>query len=107
MQEKYIKRIKKRLPKDITFKDESNFKLTQDEFLGILSWIKYFNNHYVKYGKNKIPDIIFPVISKRLFLDFGLYCFPSDHKDELGLHVIYLSANKDNNLNSLINTWEL
>ena len=111
-----LKEISKRLPKDIIIEDETPFELTDDEYISILSWIKYFNAHYKEHGKEKHPDVIFPIISKRLRLDFGLYRFPSDTIINRGKHVIYLSQNgkllnggvkKNMTIKGLINTWQL
>ena len=109
MTKKYqIQEIQKRLPEDIKFFDETKFELTEDEFVGILSWIKYFNAHFKKYGKNEHPKVIFPIISKRLRLDFGLYRFPSDVESQKGDFVIYLSENSPKQtVKKIINTWQL
>jgi len=111
-----LKEINKRLPEGIILKDETNFEFTDDEFISILSWIQFFNGHYKEHGKEKHPSVIFPIISKRLRLDFGLYRFPSDQKMEIGKHVIYISENgklmngdvkKNITIKGLINTWQL
>ncbi|MEJ8590511.1 hypothetical protein JSO54_04580 [Riemerella anatipestifer] len=110
-----IKEIQKRLPENIYIVDETNFDFTEDEFVSILSWIKYFNNHYENKGKTEHPDILFPIISKRLRLDFGLYCFPSDIEGEKGKHNIYLSTNgklltgkvEKQSVKKIIATWQL
>lgn len=111
-----LKEIQKRLPEDIIIDDETSFEFTDDEVVGVLSWLKYFNAHYKEYGKTKYPDVIFPIISKRLRLDFGLYRIPCDVERNKGKHVIYLSQNrkyldssikKDITLKDLINMWHL
>jgi hypothetical protein len=114
--EKCLKEIEKRLPEGIVLEDETPFELTDDEFITILSWIKYFNEHYKEYGKEKSPSIKFPIISKRLRLDFGLYQSPSDTEKNRGKYVIYLSQNgllldgtvkESITIKSLISTWRL
>lgn len=114
--ETILNEIKKRLPEDIILEDETHFEYTDDECISILSWIKYFNGHYKEHGKEKHPDVIFPIISKRLRLDFGLYRFPTISETNSGKHVIYLSPNgklmdgtiKTNlTVKGLINTWRL
>jgi hypothetical protein len=110
-----IKEIQKRLPDDIIIVDETDFDYTEDEFINILSWIKYFNHHYISKEKNEHPSIIFPIISKRLRLDLGLYRFPSDIKEQKGKHIIYLSTNgkllnekiEKQSVKKIIKTWDL
>ena len=68
-----LKEIQKRLPDDIVLEDNTTFEFTEDEFVVILSWIKYFNHHYQEYGKTQFPKVVLPIISKRLILDLGLY----------------------------------
>ena len=109
MTKKYqIKEIQKRLPDNIKIVDETKFDITEDEFIGILSWIKYYNAHYKKFEKKEHPDVIFPIISKRLRLDFGLYRFPSDVEHQKGDFVVYLSDNyPKQSCKNIINTWHL
>lgn len=111
-----LKEIRKRLPSDIIFEDETLIEFTDDEFVSILSWIKYFNEHYAEHGKEKDPYVIWPIISKRLRLDFGLYRFPRDTGVNRGKHVIFISQNgklangtirKIITVKELINTWRL
>lgn len=97
-----LKEIHKRLPENITVTDSTNFDFTNDEFLGILSWLKYFNNHYELNGKNELPKISYPVISKRLFLDFGLYISPSELENEKGKSVIYICSFDTKSLEKII-----
>jgi hypothetical protein len=103
----YQKEFEKRLPKGIEIKNERNIDLTEDEFVSILSWLKYFKSHYEKFGKDEHPDVIFPIISKRIHLDFGLYRFPSELQDEKGKFIIYISANTQKTIKNIINTWHL
>lgn len=113
----YIKEIQKRLPDDIIIQNETSFEFNEDEFLGILSWIKNFNEHYNQFGKTKSPYIMYPIISKRLRLDFGCYNYPSDSNGEnRGKFIIYISSNsritalinnKPITVKELINTWKL
>ena len=42
----FLKQIQKRLPDEIVIFDETNFNFTEDEYISILSWIKYFNYHF-------------------------------------------------------------
>lgn len=111
-----LKEINKRLPENIILIDETSFEFTDDEVISILCWIKNFNGHYKEHGKEKDTYVTFPIISKRLRLDFGLYRFPSDQKMEIGKHVIYISQNgrlmngtvkKKITLKGLINSWQL
>lgn len=111
-----IKEIQNRLPTDIILEDETTIEFTDDEFVSILSWIKYFKKHYEVYGKDKNTLVQLPVISKRIRLDFGLYRFPSDIENNRGKHVIYISDNgkrMDGTTNSeisvkeIINTWNI
>lgn len=105
--ENFNTEIQKRLPNEIVFINEKNIELTEDEFLAILSWIKYFNIHFKEHGMTKYPKIMFPVISKKLRLDFGLYRTPSDIKEEKGLHAIYLSVNINQPIKKTIISWKL
>ncbi len=111
-----LKEIKKRLPEEIVLQDETPFEFTDDEFISILSWIKYFNGHYNEHGKEKHPDVMFPIVSKRLRLDLELFRFPCDIEQNRGKYVIYLSQNgkllngtvkKSFSVKELINTWQL
>lgn len=111
-----LKEIQKRLPEDIIVEDETNYEFTEDEYVSILSWIKYFNAHYSVNGKNQDPIVVFPIISKRIRLDFGLYRFPSGSIINKGKHVIYISPNGkrlDGTISTkvsvryLVNIWKL
>jgi len=113
---KCLSEIQSRLPEDIIISDETVFDFTEDEYVSILSWIKYFNSHYKEHGKSKEPNVIFPIISKRLRLDFGLYRFPCDIENNKGKYILYLSSNgklldgsikKNVTVSSLVNTWRL
>ena len=112
----FIIEIQKRLPENIIVCDETNFDFTEDECISILCWIKYFNHHYKKFGKNELPSILFPIISKRLRLDFGLYHTPCNLENNFGEHIVYITQNgqlmngtykKNITLKELINTWNL
>ena len=90
----YLEEIQKRLPDDVLIQNETTFEFNEDEYIGILSWIKNFNKHYEIFGKSEHPYVKFPIISKRLRLDFGLYNFPSDLEDKnKGKYIIYISSN--------------
>ncbi|WP_320815614.1 hypothetical protein [Flavobacterium sp.] len=113
---KYIKEIQKRLPEDIIIENESTFEFNEDEFVSILSWIKNFNEHYKLFGKNQQPYIMFPIISKRLRLDFGLFNYPNNLEVNKGAFIIYISDNgrlldgtikKNISVKELITTWGL
>lgn len=108
-----IKEIQNRLPESIRVIDETKFEFTEDEFVGILCWLKYFNQHFNEYGKTKLPEIIFPIISKKVRLDFGLYITKSNSEPGKGDFNIYISDNSKNykpgrkNLACFIRTWNL
>lgn len=107
-----IKEIQKRLPDDIKIVDETKYEFTEDEFLGILSWLKFFNYHYEKFGKAEYPELLFPIISKRLRLDFGLYRVKSEREPSKGNHNIYISDNVKNirgkkTIDNFIAQWSL
>lgn len=110
----YLRQIQQRLPGDLIIEDETSFEFTEDEFVGILSWLKYFNDHYKQYHKQAIPGVMNPVVSKRLRLDFGLYNAACDNESNRGKFVVYISENKTPgpklaapDVKSLINTWHL
>lgn len=42
---RYLQEFQKRLPDDILIEDETNFEVTDDEYVSILSWFKYFKEH--------------------------------------------------------------
>src|SRR5690606_31881964 len=113
---RHLNQIQKRLPDDLIIHDETNFEFTDDEYVVILSWIKFFNKHYQKHQKNKLPEILFPIISKRLRLDFGLYITPNDLQENHGKHIIYLCPNakmlngtikKNISVKDIVDTWSL
>ncbi|SEJ34548.1 hypothetical protein SAMN04487995_4323 [Dyadobacter koreensis] len=100
--------------RNITYCLIISFEFTEDEFVGILSWLKYFNDHYKQYYKQAIPGVMNPVVSKRLRLDFGLYIVSCDNESNRGKFVLYISENKTSgpkvavpDVKSLINTWHL
>ncbi|AQX90692.1 hypothetical protein [Elizabethkingia anophelis] len=108
-----LKEIQKRLPDDITIVDESKFDFTEDEFVSILCWLKVFNSHYRENGKERYPEVLFPIISKRLRLDFGLYATKSTYEVHKGSYNIYISNNEKNykagrkSLANFIENWDL
>lgn len=109
---KQITEIQKRLPRDIKIVDETQYEFTEDEFLGILSWLKFFNSHYKKFGKTEHPELLFPIISKRIRLDFGVYCVKSEYEPSKGNHNIYISDNIKNirgrkAIDNFITQWSL
>lgn len=107
----YLREIQKRLPDDIILQDETTFEFTEDELIGILSWIKYFKEHYKVHGERILPYIHTPLISKRIRLDFGLYISHSDQPEVNPESIIYIASNftsKTNpTLHDLIRTWKL
>jgi len=112
----FINEIQKRLPEDIIVYDETNFDFTDDESVSILCWIKYFNYHFEKFGKKELPQILFPIISTRLRLDFGLYHIPCYLENNYGKYIVYITQNgqmingkykKNITLKESINTWNL
>jgi hypothetical protein len=112
----YLSEIQKRLPGDIIVQDETDFEFNEDEYLVMLSWIKYFNEHYERSGKRELPSTKFPIISKRLQLDFGLYNVPCDIDTNRGKYIVYISRNgqlmngsfkKNISAKDVINTWNL
>ncbi|QBN18417.1 hypothetical protein [Flavobacterium nackdongense] len=113
---KYLIEIQKRLPDDIIIQNETSFEFTEDEFVSILTWIKNFNEHYRIFGKSEQPYIKFPIISKRLRLDFGLFNYPNELEINKGGFIIYISENgkllngttkKNITVKELITTWQL
>ena len=97
-----MKKIIKRLPDDKVIEDETNFELTKDEYVGILSWIKYFNRHYRKYGKEKLPDIKVAVVSSRIHLKLDLY-----NKEYNAKYIIYISENAVKSFDSICSVYGL
>ncbi len=59
-----IKELQKRLPDDLVIHDETSFEDTDDEYVSMLCWLKCFNEHYERYGRDEQPTVIFPIISK-------------------------------------------
>lgn len=110
-----LKEFQKRLPDDIKIVDEIPYDFTEDEIVGILSWLKYFNQHYATNGKYKYPQIMFPIVSKRMHLDFGLYIGKSETEPFKGQHNIYITENgklltgkvEKQSLKKVINMWNL
>lgn len=104
---KFLKEIQKRLPDDIRIINETSFELTEDEFLGILSWLKYFNRHYQIHKKSGAPEIQSPIISKRIRLDFYFYWISENIKNKETEFCIYIVSNYKNTLKEIINTYKL
>ena len=91
----FQQKIQNRLPSDLVLEDETSFsEFTDDEYIVALSWIKSFKEHYAEYGKTETPANTFPMVSKRLRLDFGLYTHPAETEKNKDKHVIYLSENR-------------
>lgn len=88
-----LKEIQRRLPDDLIIQDETSFEFSDDEYVSMLCWLKYFNEHYKQHGKSEQTTVNFPIISKRLRMDFGLYMVPSEIEKNRGKHVIYISEN--------------
>ncbi|WP_055445531.1 hypothetical protein [Lacinutrix himadriensis] len=105
-----LKNIQKRLPENIIIQDETQYEFNDDEYLSILSWIKCFNKHYETYGMSKGVSVQFPIISKRIRLDFGLYRIPCELEYNKGKHIIYISSNgkrMDGSIDTNITTTKL
>jgi hypothetical protein len=110
-----LKKIQDRLPDNVYIVDETDYEFSEDEFIGILSWLKYFNNHYEKHKTKKLPEILFPIISKRLRMDLGLYHIKSNVEPFKGFHIIYLSSHgkrldgkiEKQSIKKIITTWNL
>ena len=110
----HLKEIQKRLPEDLVLVVETKFSFTDDEYIAILSWIKWFNTHYEKYGKEELPGIISPLVSFRVRIDFGLYNQPCTLPATKGLYIVYLckvynqiSETRKMTTNQLISHWAL
>ena len=104
-----LKKIQQDLPKGITVIDSTKIDFTIDEYFAILSWIKCFQIHYKEFGKTKHMPVHTPVVSKRIFIDFALYRFPSEVPEEKGKNCIYIgelkkriSENKSKYYNGLV-----
>ena len=95
---KMISEVQKRLPEDIIVIDETTFEFAEDEFISILSWIKYFNWNYKINNKSGPPAIQSPIISKRMQLDFYFYWLSEDIQNkEPGFYIYIKSILRDNN----------
>lgn len=97
-----LKEFQNRLPDDIIIVDGTNVDFTEDEYVVILSWLKSFNKHYMKYEKNENFPIVYAIVSTRLRLDFGVYRFPIEEGDYKGKHIIGILRN-DKQLNGKLN----
>ena len=86
----YQKEFKKHLPEGIEFHDDSDLKLTDDEFVSVMAWIKFFKAYYSVFGKAEEMPKKLNRISKRIHLDFGFCNIP----DKDGRLIIYLSRNR-------------
>lgn len=106
-----IKNIQKRLPDDIRIQDETGLKLSDDEYVSILSWIKLFIIHYKSFGKSQPMPISSAIVSKRVHIDFGLYMVPCELEHNKGEYIIYLCSNdyedSELTLSKFINNWSL
>ena len=89
-----LKKIQEQLPKDIYFVDNTTLKLTIDEYYAVLSWIKCFTKHYKEFGKTKHMPVHTPVVSRRVYIDFALYRFPSEVPEEKSKNCIYINELK-------------
>lgn len=90
----FLKIVQSKLPEDIIIEDSTNFEFTEDEYIGMLSWIQYFNDHYTEYKKQSKTKIQRPLISKRLQLDFGHYNIPCDLERNKGKYIVYIIENR-------------
>lgn len=89
-----LKKIQQDLPKGITVIDSTKIEFTIDEYFAILSWIKCFQIHYKEFGKTKHVPVHTPVVSRRVFIDFALYRFPSKLPEEKEKNCIYIGELK-------------
>ncbi|SDA37111.1 hypothetical protein SAMN03080617_00002 [Algoriphagus alkaliphilus] len=105
--EKILKEIQNRLPDDIRIINQTPFELTEDEFLVILSWLKYFNWHYQLHKKSGSPEIQSPIISKRIRLDFYFYWISENIQNKDTGFSIYIVSNYKKTLKEIINTYKL
>jgi len=87
----FLKIVQDKMPDDIIIEDTTSFEFTEDECVGILSWIEFFNCHYSIYNKHTKTKIQRPSVSKRLLLDFGLYNIPCDLENNKGKYIVYLA----------------
>lgn len=110
---KFVEEIQMRLPDDIRIIKETSLELTEDEFIAILSWIKYFNWHYKVSKKNETPAIQSPLVSKRIRLDFYFYRFSEKlTHGETGFNIYIcennkLATNQPYSVEELVNTFKL
>jgi len=108
--EKMLKDIQKRLPDDVIIIDGTNFDFTEDEFVSILCWLKYFVKKYKNYNKAERPDVKFPIISKRLMLDLDLGLYDESIVECKGKYGIYINATQKRKkiaAKSIINMFQL
>ncbi len=89
-----LKKIQQVLPKGISLIDSTKIEFTIDEYFAILSWIKCFQIHYKEFGKTKHMTVHTTVVSKRIFIDFALYRFPSEVPEDKGKNCIYIGELK-------------
>lgn len=103
-----------KMPVGIKLVNETDFELTDNEIIVLLSILKSFrvfidengittNNKFGAYYGNS-----FPALSSRLYLDFGLYSIPSDAQtkdvDECDF-VVYICNFTTKTLSSKIKTF--
>lgn len=94
-----LKTIRATVPSGILIEDSTDFDFSEDEFVALLSWISYFNVHFSEFGFSQIPKVQFPVVSRRITLDFGLYNIPVEDGLNKGCNVVYINKSfyiKDN-----------
>lgn len=103
-----LEELQKRLPGNLVLVDETPFEFTEDEFIGILSWFKLFSKHYEESPK-KLPLVPLPLVSHRIFLDFGLFLSADDDKlsPTYKKHVVIINENDKDSLDSNITRWQL
>lgn len=93
LKKSFENRIKKLLPDEVNFRDESGLNILEDEFLALLPWLKLYKIHFEKSGFNDRFCMTTPIISKRLHLDFGLVNILGKGKFKDHNHSIYLCTN--------------
>jgi len=74
-------KLKKRIPEGFTLINESGHSLTEDEYVVAATWMKALTRHVEAHGKKEML-IKFVPISKRMYLDLGLY-YMKDYDDNL------------------------
>jgi len=72
MKKTHFEKLLDRMPKPIRLINESDCDLTDDEYVCAATWIKGLTLHFEENGQTPM-HIKFAPISKRLYLDLGLF----------------------------------